>query len=165
MTTLDCKRCGESKTLDQYGTFRNGTRKEGKRKICNFCRAQRAKELRAADPEKYRAIDNASYQRNKEYQKQYGRNYHLKKKYGMTAEQWDATFESQGCACAICKSRETSHHWCVDHDHESGEVRGILCSPCNILIGMAKDHPQVLDDAKRYLEERGYYGRYQPSLL
>jgi hypothetical protein len=125
------------------------------------------KELRAADPEKYKALDKAKYQRAKDSGKpyEYARKSHLMRTYGLTVERWEEIFESQGSSCAICKARETSLHWCVDHDHETGEVRGILCSPCNVLIGMAKDHPQVLDDAKEYLQERGYYGRYQPSLI
>ena len=167
MASLECNKCGIEKSLDQFGTFKNGDRPEGRRKTCNFCRAKREKELRSADPDKYKALDRANYERAKARGKAQAdwRNHHLKRKYGINSEQWEELFESQNCACAICSSRETSRHWCTDHDHETGEVRGILCHSCNVLIGMAKDHPQVLDDAKRYLEERGYYGRYQPSLL
>lgn len=164
---MKCRSCQIEKPLDQFGTFKSGDKPGGRRKTCNFCRAQKAKELRAADPEKYRALDRAKYERARAMGKTqaYHRNRHLTQKYGITAEEWDVMFESQHHACAICRSDQTSWNWCVDHDHETGNVRGILCQGCNTLIGMAKDHPEVLDDAKRYLEEQGYYGEYQPSLL
>ncbi len=167
MTTLECKKCGVEKPLDQFGTFKNGDGPKYRRKTCNFCRVQMERERAQANPEKVAAQKKATYERMKAsgYTKKYAREHYLKKTYGMTPEQWDEMFESQGHSCAICRSDQTSFSWCVDHDHEAGEVRGILCHGCNVLIGMAKDHPEVLDDAKRYLEERGYYGRYQLSLL
>ena len=46
----------------------------------------------------------------------------------------------------------------IDHNHKTGEVRGLLCNGCNTGIGMLKDDPQVLRSALRYLEQRGFQG-------
>ena len=43
--------------------------------------------------------------------------------------------------------------WVVDHDHETGDVRGVLCNPCNIILGKAKDNPDILKNAANYLTE------------
>jgi hypothetical protein len=67
------------------------------------------------------------------------REYFLKSKYGLTIAAWEALFEGQGRACAICCSKSARGKagvgWCTDHDHETGEVRGIICQPCNLLVG------------------------------
>ena len=75
---------------------------------------------------------------------------HLKKKYGMTPAAYDELYEAQGGQCAICKeSREVLD---VDHDHETGTVRGLLCRGCNTAIGKLGDSVSGLARALRYLE-------------
>lgn len=78
-------------------------------------------------------------------------------KYGITPQEWDAMFESQGRACAICKVDEpgkgSKGQWNTDHNHLTGKVRGILCWPCNTAIGKFKDNPATLRRAADYLEE------------
>jgi hypothetical protein len=58
---------------------------------------------------------------------------HLKERYGLTLEQWEAMFEAQGRKCAICSATTPGwkRAWHTDHDHKSGAVRGILCHLCN----------------------------------
>lgn len=64
----------------------------------------------------------------------------IEKTYGLTAEQYDALLERQGGRCAICRNRPKSKRLAVDHDHKTGEVRGLLCSRCNHdLMGSAWD--------------------------
>ena len=163
-----CKTCGVEKTEDQFHTYvntRNG--KEGLRGDCKFCAVKKARDKRQADPEKYRLRQKAKYQKMTEKGdiQKYHRERHLVKTYGMTVADWEEMFDSQGRSCLICKSNETKGSWCVDHNHNTEEVRGILCQSCNSMICWARDHPQVLLDAKKYLDEAGYYGEYQPSLL
>lgn len=75
------------------------------------------------------------------------------KKYGLTIEEWNEMFASQGNSCAICLSKETARFgWATDHDHITGEVRGILCGNCNTAIGQMKDDPTRLRLAADYLE-------------
>lgn len=74
--------------------------------------------------------------------------------YGITLEQKEALLRAQGGGCAICgkvKHAEISA-WNVDHDHDTGRVRGILCMLCNLLLGKAKDDPEILRSAAGYLE-------------
>lgn len=76
---------------------------------------------------------------------------HLKRTYGMTVEDYNALLEQQDGVCAICKNGH-EHALCVDHDHETNEIRGLLCKPCNVAIGNMKDDPERLRSAAMYLE-------------
>lgn len=66
----------------------------------------------------------------------------LRYKYGITREQYEAMFAKQGGVCAGCKSA-VSERLRVDHDHDSGEVRGLLCSKCNSSLGFVGDNPET----------------------
>lgn len=84
----------------------------------------------------------------------YHRSYHLAKTYGLTAEQFEALQVAQGRKCAICGTDEPGGNgdcFRVDHDHATGEVRGLLCHACNLMLGYAKDNVAVLAAAIRYL--------------
>jgi hypothetical protein len=76
------------------------------------------------------------------------RTYHLKRRYGLTAEEADVMLEEQGGLCAICKSAPAVH---VDHDHQTGAVRALLCFNCNGGLGQFKDDPMVLHAAAYYV--------------
>jgi hypothetical protein len=77
----------------------------------------------------------------------------LKCAYGITPEEFDSIFQSQGESCAICKKKFTQYRWCLDHCHATEKVRGVLCHSCNTLLGHAKDNEQTLIDAVFYLLE------------
>lgn len=84
------------------------------------------------------------------------REYMLKSKYGLTLEEYDKLLEHQGGLCAICEKvpRGRGGLAPVDHDHETGDIRGILCSNCNHMLGHAKDDPGILRAGAAYLEAR-----------
>lgn len=66
------------------------------------------------------------------------------KKYGLTAEDFDRIFNAQNRACDICKTATMiGKGWCVDHDHNTGEVRAILCSNCNAALGFVSENPDI----------------------
>jgi hypothetical protein len=70
----------------------------------------------------------------------------------MTVEDYDRMLEAQGGGCAICgrpPRPDISLH--VDHDHETGRIRGSLCWPCNNLLGDVQDDPARLYAAADYL--------------
>lgn len=71
--------------------------------------------------------------------------------YGLTEKQYVALRESQGDRCAICGGEWTNGRPHVDHDHASGEVRGLLCGPCNTGLGHFKDDPGLIAAAIKYL--------------
>jgi hypothetical protein len=78
------------------------------------------------------------------------RTYHLTRRYGMTAAEADYLLDKQGRLCAICGAAPAGH---VDHDHETGAVRALLCFNCNGGLGQFRDDPAVLRAAAEYVEE------------
>ena len=74
---------------------------------------------------------------------------HLKRKYGITLQEYDELLAAQGGGCAICGNPDADN---VDHDHVTGEVRGILCFNCNIAIGHIADEKDRLLLAFAYLD-------------
>lgn len=76
----------------------------------------------------------------------------VEKTYGITPEQYEKIWESQGRRCGICQSRPASIRFAVDHDHKTGQVRGILCKRCNHdLLGGAHDSIELMWSALKYL--------------
>ncbi|MGI8809928.1 MAG: endonuclease VII domain-containing protein [Acidimicrobiales bacterium] len=77
---------------------------------------------------------------------------YLKRKYGMTIEQYDAMLDAQGGGCCICgrpPREDISLH--VDHDHSTGKVRGILCFCCNNALADFGEDPELLKKAASYV--------------
>lgn len=123
-----CSCCGELKDRDNFyvQTGRLVTR-------CKKCFSDKGK-LRT--PEDYRRS-------------------RLKTKYNLTPEAWQTIFEIQGGVCAICKQPPNkSKPFHVDHNHTTGKVRGLLCSNCNVAIGMLQDSPTVAQSATDYLKSQ-----------
>jgi len=80
--------------------------------------------------------------------------HNYKKRYGLTIEQKQAMINAQDGKCAICKSDlKTTHNVCVDHNHETGFIRGILCRKCNLGIGHLNDSIEILKSAVKYLKK------------
>lgn len=78
----------------------------------------------------------------------------LKQRYGLTPEQHVKLFEEQHFRCAICSTDTPGSKvgWHTDHDHLTGNVRGILCHKCNVLLGNARDDEETLLSAAAYLK-------------
>lgn len=72
---------------------------------------------------------------------------------GLTRADYDAMLVAQHGVCAICRTPPPPERvLVVDHDHDTGEIRGLLCSPCNRGIGNLRDDPGLVYAALRYLE-------------
>lgn len=81
--------------------------------------------------------------------------YNLMQRYGITLEEKKSIFDLQNGVCGICgKDNHGGKNWHIDHNHVTGEVRGILCSGCNVMIAHAHDNPNTLELGAAYL--RGY---------
>ena len=132
-----CIDCGETKPLDKF--YNQASTKDGKSPYCKACHNARNKAWQKANPEKMSGFSRRSL---------------LKRKYGITVEQYDEMYERQGGCCAICGTAEGTH---VDHDHETGEVRALLCHSCNVGIGHFRDNPELLQAAIEYLEVHNEY--------
>ena len=87
----------------------------------------------------------------------YYRARHRKKTYGLTTAQFDALMLTQCGKCAICTITLDSENRitmpCIDHNHLTGQVRGLLCFQCNLAIGFLADDPALLVAANDYLGE------------
>lgn len=77
----------------------------------------------------------------------------LMRAYGVTVEEYDAKLEEQDGRCAICRKRPRRKKLHVDHDHETGAVRGLLCFRCNAGLGNFLDNPRSLKRAYQYLKQ------------
>ena len=81
------------------------------------------------------------------------RNAHYKKRYGITSKEADNLKKE----CELCGTTKNLH---IDHNHETNEVRGVLCTNCNRGIGHLKDSPTLLLKAVEYLEKYGNYSKH-----
>ena len=87
--------------------------------------------------------------------------YLRKCKYGITSEQYDVLMQEQSGLCKICHTQEVvvkrnskTQSLSVDHNHETGEIRGLLCNNCNTLIGLAREDISILENAADYLRRQ-----------
>lgn len=78
------------------------------------------------------------------------------RRYGITRQDYETLLELQGDSCAICKTMDVGRkghtHFHVDHDHETGKVRGLLCDLCNRGLGYFKDDAYLMMKGAKYLE-------------
>lgn len=131
-STKDCTKCGETKPVTDFS-------KQGKyrRSRCKACQK----------------TENAgSYARLSEEKKAQYKRTERAKRYGLTLEEHDKLFYGHE-RCPICLTEDPGPKgWFIDHDHETGKVRGLLCSNCNFAIGHLKDNIANLTRAQMYLE-------------
>lgn len=127
-----CPRCEEIKAIDEFG--RNRAEKDGLTAYCKPCHTQAMRENR---------IKNHGSTRN----------YHLKRRYGITEDDFERMLAQQGGVCAICRAVPGTF---VDHCHATGQVRGILCFNCNNGLGHFQDSLVGLELAALYLDGVDY---------
>lgn len=97
----------------------------------------RAARFKEKDPEAYRTTQRRAA---------------LKKLYGLTIEDYERLLSEQNGVCAICKRVcKTGRRLAVDHCHETGRVRGLLCANCNHVLGKLNDDVELLQAAVSYL--------------
>lgn len=79
-------------------------------------------------------------------------------RYGMSETQFWDMYTDQNKQCKICCLEIEAENSAIDHNHSTGEIRGILCKTCNRALGLFRDSPKVLENALDYLMLEGYYG-------
>jgi hypothetical protein len=126
------------------------------RAVCKICHYQQKRDYYLKNHEKIRAYYKQYRKRftPQDYRKQY-----LNTKYGLSWNDYRLLFKYQQGKCAICKRKLRyfvgSHKQrgaTVDHDHNTGHVRGLLCRDCNLGLGYFKDNPQLLLKAIKYVK-------------
>lgn len=153
-----CTKCNTEKPLEEFGVDK--TTKDGYRYSCKVCYNAQQREYVRNNKELIKARNAAkAKQRKAYYQSPRGikssRRAHLKRKYGITLEEYNNLLKQQQSKCKICGQEETSErnsHLCVDHDHNTGAIRGLLCNNCNRALGLFKDNIEVLHNAIIYLQ-------------
>ena len=152
-----CSKCKEEKEPTEfYKRSKNGKL----RSICKECTNNDAREWQSRNRDKVVKSVRKWESKNKDKVKEYDRRKNLKAKYGITLEFLEGLRTGQGSKCKVCNLHEDSldRPLVVDHNHKTGEVRGLLCHKCNTGLGLLKDSPRILKQALEYLEENGYYG-------
>ena len=121
-----CPDCQQAKPLDDFPRHRSAL--DGRGGYCKPCHNERGRQTKL---------------------RLYGgtREYHLRHRYGIGQAEVDAMVAAQGGTCAVCPGKPEH----VDHDHKTGQVRGILCSLCNQALGNARDDVVILAGLIRYL--------------
>ena len=138
-----CKICKKEKSLNEfYETKRNGVA-YGYHGKCKECYVKKQQEN--YDPLKKR-------------------NENLKRCYGITLNEYNEMLEKQNGKCAICGTTETKGRksgrgggadvFAVDHCHDTGDVRGLLCHSCNRAMGLLGDNTHILQSMIEYLQEK-----------
>ena len=132
------KRCSRCKKEQEQSEFcRDSGRLDGLHPWCKGCRGS-AYAIAYAKPEvRAKAVINSRRQ--------------WYKRYGLTRELFESMVAEQRGLCAICDRKPDSGPLYVDHNHATGKVRGLLCHPCNSMLGMAKDSQRTLNRAISYL--------------
>lgn len=123
-----CKKCNETKSTTSF--YKNRSKKFGISQWCKDCHKADKIAIAKAD-----------------------RKYRIKKFYGLKEEDINALLRSQNGLCLICRDYLTNP--CVDHDHKTGKIRGLLCSVCNRVLGLLHDDITLLQNAISYLQQYG----------
>lgn len=142
-----CRACKQEKDPSLF--VKNKAFSTGVDTICLECSRQRVKEWRKDNPEKRKE------QLKRETKKDYNHNKHLKATYGITRKEYLEMFIKQGGCCKICGTHqlELTKRLAVDHCHSTNKIRGLLCQPCNLMLGGSKDNIDTLKNAITYLED------------
>lgn len=134
-----CSSCGQQKPIADFYTSKGKTYAS-----CKPCHGQRTMDWKRRNPEVAARILRKS---------------RLARWYGLTEGEYEHRLQSQGGGCAICGAEETATDYrtgnvrplAVDHDHNTGSSRGLLCGRCNKGLGCFGDDPELLSAAFQYL--------------
>lgn len=122
--------------------------------MANPQKIAKQKEWVKANPDKVKAI----HKRYRDAHKEQNKFRDLKRRYGISKDEYETLFEKQGGVCAICRHPQTGRKKLldVDHDHVTGKVRGLLCNPHNRALGIFNDDLRLMATAMQYLERSSH---------
>ena len=165
MTTRTCSKCGENKpeTTEYFHPKKHCI--NGLVRQCRICVNTRTREWRKDNP-KQADRHKKEYWNNREKHLKRGRDWRknnkeaykstvIKSKYGVTLEEYNEMLGGQNYKCAICGSDNSGRGdeaFCIDHNHKTGKIRGLLCHNCNIGLSKFKENISNLEKSIKYLE-------------
>lgn len=144
--TKVCKQCKTEKLLTEF--YKDKSFKNGYRANCKPCKDVSTNKWREKNKDKYNENMRLLRSTNKDMFK----NIDLKRTYGITLEDYNRMLLEQDNKCKICKKSNPSSKrtFAVDHNHETNEVRGLLCYGCNRALH-ALETKGLFDEAQKYL--------------
>lgn len=162
--TYLCKGCGIEKPADDF--FRDKRRKYDAaiKMPCRECRSSEQKIHRANNLELVRRKERESWERHAgesgRSRKRVANLTRAAKDRGLTLDQLAEIYDGQDGRCAICgdeiffslPGRGNRHTACIDHDHDTGLIRGLLCQGCNTGLGLFRDDLGIVESAFIYLK-------------
>ena len=137
VTMKKCPKCKTEKPLTEF--WKNKAMTDGFQCWCKDC---------------WKVITTARRNGpNREVELRQRRNRHIVNKYGITIDEYESILNEQGGVCAICKQKNPTkiREMALDHNHDTGQVRGILCENCNRGLGLFKENQEYLNSAIEYL--------------
>lgn len=147
-----CSSCKLEKPCSEF--WKNKKNVHGLQSGCKDCHRASFKLWKSNNLERYKGLVTKLNSDRRE--RGYYREWHLRSKFGITVDQYKEILNSQGGGCAICRStfpaRRQSFH--IDHDHLTGEIRGLLCHNCNRGIGYLQDSIEILQKSIQYLSKK-----------
>lgn len=160
-----CSRCRAEKPVASF--HRNRSKRDGLSSLCKSCDSARQRQYAArtvaarrardeADPQAATARRRGYYENRRDRALEEAREAHraeplayIKRRYGITPEQYEAMYADQRGTCAIRGVH--ADRLLIDHDHASGAVRGLLCKSCNFALGHLRDSAENAERAATYL--------------
>ena len=144
------KSCANCKKLLPISCFTKHARlKCGLDSYCKDCK----KKARELDIVNRRVYSMESYHKHKHKHLKANRERNLRNTYNITIADYDKMFEQQGGVCAICKLPDINSRLHVDHCHDTGKVRKLLCRRCNMVLGRVEENTETLWNMIEYLKE------------
>lgn len=136
----ECNKCEKTKSVEEF--HKNSRSPDGLHSICKECKNTKARETYSKKP---------TEPRPKGFNL---REYQLKRKYGITLEQYDQLLEKQNHCCAICERHKSEFktQLAVDHSHKTGLIRGLLCTACNYRLVAKHEDGDLLRKIADYIE-------------
>jgi len=163
--TKVCKQCLQTKPRTEF--FQQPRCSDGLFARCKACAKKASRAWALANPEATRAAQKRSQKKHRKKRcAEATAYYHLHRaekaaykkrrnitKHGISEAAFHTMVEAQGGKCAICAQPPKRGRLHIDHNHQTGAVRGLLCSPCNTGLGLFAENPQNLNSAISYLQK------------
>jgi len=173
-----CSKCKKTKIITKF--WKDKINKDGHRSWCKSCDKKKNKKWytnnhNAALQKAYKWKNKNEQNKNKaktatktwvnankskisKKQREWylnNRDIYLQNRYNITLKEYNLILKQQNNVCAICRQKRNKYKFLsVDHDHETGKIRGLLCGMCNAAIGLFREDIIILEDAIKYLRNK-----------